>query len=192
ENNVCLYGNICGGAAYVAPYSYATNLPVLRLTVREGLDMKYAVLLILVFAIACTQSDKAPREEDFAVTVKAMDETLKINKEIEIVAELKNLSKNSVKILHASPLIHVQTYDEQNNPLVKTFNTFDIGLNHKFKPDELYNPDSKTYNVGKRTIKIEKPGRYKLVGTASFSIELSNEERKDFKISSEPFEITVE
>lgn len=154
--------------------------------------MKYAILIILVFSVACTQSNKAPREEDFAVTIRAMDETLNINKEIEIVAELKNLSKNSVNILHGSPLIHVQIYDEQSKPLINAFATNDIGLSHKLKLNELYNPDSKTYNDGKRTIKIEKPGRYKLVGTASFSIELSNEERKDFKISSEPYEITVE
>lgn len=154
--------------------------------------MKYVILLLLIFSVACTQSNKAPIEEDFAVTVRAMDETLEINKEIELVSELKNLSKNSVNILHASPLIHVQIYDEQNKPLVDTFVTNDVGLNHKLKPDELYNPDSKTYNDGKRMIKIERPGRYKLVGTASFSIELSNEERKDFTISSEPLEITVE
>lgn len=153
--------------------------------------MKYTILLFLIFSVACTQSNKAPIEEDFTVTVRAMDETLEINKEIELVSELKNLSKNSVNILHGSPLIHVQIYDEQKKPLVDTFVTSTGGLNHKLKPDELYNP-SKTYNDGKRMIKIERPGRYKLVGTAYFSIELSNEERKDFKISSEPLEITVE
>src|SRR5690606_7291751 len=127
-------------------------------------------------------------EEDFAVTVKVIDEILQINQEIELVAELTNKSKKSVEILHASPLIHVQIYDEQNKPLVNTFVTDQIGLNHKIKPDELYNPDSKSYNNGKRTIRVEKPGKYKLVGTATFAVHIGNEQRKEIRISSDPTE----
>jgi hypothetical protein len=66
-----------------------------------------------------------------------------------------------------------------------------IGLSHLLVQDKVYNPDSSIFNNGKRTIQIEKPGIYELIGTASFSVMLSNGERKDYKISSEPYKITV-
>lgn len=157
--------------------------------------MKYAIwaLLILCVCAACTKSDRTPVEEDFAVTLKqAVDGVMKSGEDIEWIAELTNLSDHSVKILHASPLIHVQIYDEQDQPQIDMFVTNDIGLYHVLEPNESYNPDSQTFNGGKRLIKVEKPGRYKLVGTASFSIESDNKERKDYKIVSEPVWVTVE
>ncbi|BBI32113.1 hypothetical protein [Cohnella abietis] len=154
--------------------------------------MKYAFILILVFTVACTQTNRVPKEEDFVVTVKAVDESLKSNEGIEIVAGLVNKSKNNIKILHGSPLIHVQIYDEQNKPLISIFAIDQIGIYHNIQPDEFYNADIKSFNGGKRMIKVEKPGKYTLVATASFSIELSGKERKDFKVLSEPVEIIVE
>ncbi len=88
-------------------------------------------------------------------------------------------------------MIHVQIYDEQDRPLISMFVTNAIGLYHELKPGEAYQPDGQIYDNGKRTIKVESPGKYKLVGTASFSIESDNEERKDYKIASEPVWITV-
>ncbi|MBW7457824.1 hypothetical protein ACFOLF_16095 [Paenibacillus sepulcri] len=138
------------------------------------------------------QSGQAPKEEDFEVKVKIMDETLKINKNIEVVAELTNKSGHNIKLLHASPLIQVQIYDEQNKPLINALLTNDIGIMGTLKPGAVYNPDSSAFNGGKRLIKIDTPGNYKLVGTASFSVELSGGERKDFKLSSEPFEFNIQ
>lgn len=154
--------------------------------------MKYAILLLLIFTAACTTSDKAPEEKDFAVLVSTAEGTLRTNEEVELTTELVNRSKKNVNIMHAAPLIQVQIYNEKNEPMNKILVRDDIGLNHQLAADESYNPDSKIYPRGVRTITIDQPGRYKLIGTASFSVELGEGERRDYKISSEPVEILVE
>ncbi|WP_138227107.1 hypothetical protein [Paenibacillus algicola] len=154
--------------------------------------MKYFTLLILLFTVACSQSDKAVQEEDFSVTVKTVDETtLEANTEIELITGITNLSGTSVEVLHAAPLIHVQIYDEENKPQIDSFVTNTIDISHKIKPKEFYNPDSKINDDENKKISIEKPGKYTLIGKASFAIEIDGE-RKEYLISSEPYEITVE
>jgi len=145
-----------------------------------------------VFEVECeAKSGQVPSEEDFAVTVKAIGESFSSNQKFEAAAELTNKSAAPIKLIHASPMIQIQIYDEQNNPLINTFVRDDIGITLTLEPGAAYNPDSSSYEGGKRMLKIEKPGQYKLVGTASFSVEQSDGQWKSFKLASEPCVITV-
>ncbi|REK71199.1 hypothetical protein [Paenibacillus paeoniae] len=156
--------------------------------------MKYVFLIVLLLSLTACTTMNDPVEEDlveenFTTSIAVVDTTLKANKDITLITELTNLSKQSISILHGAPLIHVQIYDEQNNPLIDSFITATIGITHPLKPNKPYKSGSQ--KDGKTTIKIEKAGTYKLIGTASFSIELDDGNRKDFRISSQPVEITV-
>jgi len=161
--------------------------------------MKYAIIAaIAALAVLCAQPNPARAPEpaignDFTVAVAAEPgQSLKADKPIAIAAVLMNNTGKIVKIMHASPLVQVQIYDDRNNPLVSFFATDDVGITRELKPGEAYNADGITYGGGKRTIRVKQPGTYRLVGTASFSVELDDGTSKQLRIVSEPAEIAVE
>ncbi|GGD98171.1 hypothetical protein [Paenibacillus nasutitermitis] len=144
-----------------------------------------------IFEVESQAPSKQWPQEDFAVTVSAIGGTFSSNKKFEVAAELTNKSAAPVKLLHASPMIQIQIYDELNNPLINTFTRNDIGITLTLEPGTAYNPDSSSYQGGKRMLRIEEPGQYKLVGTASFSVQADDGQWKTIELASEPCEITV-
>ncbi|MGZ9583722.1 hypothetical protein [Paenibacillus marinisediminis] len=149
------------------------------------------VLLIFLFLVACS-SDTLPTIDDFEVRVSTPSKTAKINEEIEVITELVNKSNKTFLIQHSDPLVTVQAYDEANKPMIKYLTRDDIGMSHMFKSKGTYYPEREEHSDEKRTIKFDKPGKYKLIGNASFRIEKSKVEQERYSLESEPYEILIE
>lgn len=154
--------------------------------------MRYMLmLLIVVVATACSPRTQNVAEEDFAVAVHVPEKIWHVNEEIPITAELTNLSKNKISIMHAAPLIQVYRYDSANNLLDGVLHRDDIGLVFQLKPNEPYNPDNTIYTDNRRTLKFDTAGEYTIVGTATLWVDVSDDERKEFNISSLPIKIKI-
>ncbi|RED59171.1 hypothetical protein [Cohnella lupini] len=147
--------------------------------------------ILLSILVACN-SDKLPTNDDFVVKVRTVNKTAKVNEEIEIITELINKSNKTFLIKHSNPLVTVQAYDKNDKPLYEYLVVDDVGLSHKFKSKETYNPNEEWKPNEKRIIKIDKPGRYELIGNASFLIDQSNGERQEYSLKSQPYEILIE
>ncbi|QNK57174.1 hypothetical protein [Paenibacillus sp. PAMC21692] len=160
---------------------------------KRSLISGVVILMLIITATACTKpEDKMFEETDFAAMVETVGTgTWKVNEDIEITTGLINLTNRSAAVYHASPLIHVQIYDERDQPRIEMHVTDDIGINGIAKPNETYNPDNEIYESGKRIIQIEQPGTYTLVATATFEVKLNGDRRQSFRIVSEPFEIRI-
>ncbi len=140
--------------------------------------------------VACT-SDKLPDEKDFEVRVLTKMKTVSVNDEIEIISELINRSNKSFSIGHSDPLVTVQAFNESDKPVFEYLVRDNIGLSHKFKSNETYIPKEKWNVDEKRYIKLDKPGKYKLIGNASFIINQNDGNWKEYSLESEPYEILV-
>ncbi|WP_214626298.1 hypothetical protein [Paenibacillus agaridevorans] len=160
---------------------------------KRSLISGVVILMLIITATACTKpEDKMFEESDFAATVETVDaRTWKTNEDIEITTGVINLTNRSAAVYHASPLIHVQIYDERDQPQIEMLVTDSIGINGIAKPNETYNPDKEIYESGKRIIQIEQPGTYTLVATATFDVKLNGDRKQSFRIVSEPFEIQI-
>ncbi|MBO9608744.1 MAG: hypothetical protein J7639_22510 [Paenibacillaceae bacterium] len=151
---------------------------------------KFVFLLLLLLSASACGAGNVPADDDFAVAVTVADKVLKANDDLIYATELTNLSKHKAAILHAAPLVHVQIYDEHDKPLIDSFVTATVGIMQTLQPKETYRPGTDN-GGGAKSIRLEKAGTYKLVGTASFSVDTGNGERKEYKLLSPPVEVTV-
>jgi hypothetical protein len=97
------------------------------------------ILMLIITATACMKpEDKMFEESDFAATVETVDaRTWKTNEDIEITTGVINLTNRSAAVYHGSPLIHVQIYDERDQPQIEMLVTDSIGINGIAKPNEI-------------------------------------------------------
>ncbi|HZG84085.1 hypothetical protein [Paenibacillus sp.] len=129
-------------------------------------------------------ADEAEAER-FELRIWSPNAEFKAGEPFEVAAELIYRSDEAVTIMHASPLAHFQIYDSNDQPLIKTFVTDQVGFIVPLRPNEPYNP-------GKQTLKVDRPGTYRIVATASFRLRDADEQwREELRIVSAPLEIVV-
>lgn len=149
------------------------------------------VCAVTLLLSGCASGDGGD-SRGFALHVSALSEAPTAAQPIVVAAALTNTSERAIQILHSSPLTQIQIYDENDRPIIDTFITHSVGITHMLKPNEPYDPDTANYDTGKRVIRVERPGTYRLVGTASFYIQTEKGERgEEQKITSAPYEIVV-
>jgi len=125
-------------------------------------------------------------EERFELHIWSPNAKFTAGEPFEVAAELVNLSDEAVNIMHASPLAHFQIYDSNGEGLIKMFMTDQVGIMAQLAPNAPYNP-------GKKTLKIDQAGTYRIVATASFSLRDSvGQLGEELKVVSAPFEIVVQ
>lgn len=150
------------------------------------------LLFVVTLLLSGCVSGEGGDSRGFALHVSALTEAPTAAQPIVVTAALTITSERAVQILHSSPLTQIQIYDENDRPIVKTFLTHDVGIVHMLKPNEPYDPDTANNVTGKRVIRVERPGTYRLVGTASFYIQTEEGELgEEQKVTSAPYEIVV-
>jgi len=125
-------------------------------------------------------------EERFELRIWSPNAQFTAGEPFEVAAELVNLSDEAVNIMHASPLAHFQIYDSNGEGLIKMFMTDQVGIMAQLAPNAPYNP-------GKKTLKVDQAGTYRIVATASFSLrDSAGQLGEELKVVSAPFEIVVQ
>lgn len=82
---------------------------------------KMALLALTILFAACSQigEEIVPDPADFSVNVTGIANTNVASHEIEMSAELINISESSYMIEHASPLVQFQVFDWNNEPVIR-------------------------------------------------------------------------
>lgn len=115
-----------------------------------------------------------------------------IGEKVELRPKLINIGSENVKIIHGSPLFIVDAYDASGNAVwVNSKIILTIGIPAELEPIVPYG--GMEYNVQEvYEITFCKPGEYKIVSSAYFSIEEKGAIPDSLKIYSEPVRIKVD
>jgi hypothetical protein len=140
------------------------------------------ILLITISLAGCNKPFVVPNQSDFSTTASIPDKILKTGETYEVDVTLHNSSDSKYTLRHSG--LHYVVVKDMEGKDVQPFITTLVGLESEIQ--------GKGKISGKPEAKIDKPGKYQVIGISMFAIvDPDNDERKEFFIESEPIIVEV-
>lgn len=164
----------------------------------KDLGLQWSFINIVGTAYLVPPIDSFPKANKFEYKNATIIHTLdvakneyKVGEKLELKPKLINIGNQTVRIIHGHPLFIINAYDSSGKAVwVDSGIILTIGISAELKPGVPYGGSE--YNLQKGyDIMFCKPGEYKIVSYADFSIEEKAASFHNLKIYSEPVTIKV-
>lgn len=151
------------------------------------------LLSIVVLITGCARQEPSPLPQtyEFETVLQLRTMNAVAGEPFQVFTGLRNDSGQTWEIRHASPLIvveiHASNWEELEPKVSLGTDTAEMLTSR-----EMYDPDTANFLTGKRTLKLDQPGWYELVGIAHFRIrDPKTGEYREYAIPSQSVEMKV-